>query len=81
MATQFDAYEKWAKQLEHIAKTLDKKSARHAALELAGWALTFATMHHHLEFQKFLVENRGELSSAETARLNKLGLKWPGVPD
>jgi len=81
MATHFDAYEKWAKQLEQIAKTLDKKSAKHAALELAGWALAFATMHHHHEFQKFLVKNRGELSSAETERLNKLGLKWPGVPD
>jgi hypothetical protein len=81
MPTHFDAYEKWAKQLEQIAKTLDKKSAKHAALELAGWALAFANDHHHHEFQKFLVENRGELSSAETARLSKLGLKWPGVPD
>jgi integrase len=76
MPTHFDAYEKWAKQLEQIAKILDKKSAKHAALELAGWALAFATMHHHHEFQKFLDSHRGKLSSAETARLNKLGLKW-----
>jgi hypothetical protein len=79
--TRFDAYEDWAKQLEQIANTLDKKSAKHAALELAGWALAFATMHHHHEFQKFLHEHRGELSSDELARLNKLGLMWPEVPD
>jgi hypothetical protein len=41
----------------------------------------YARRHHHPELQKLLVENRGERSSAETARRNKLGLRWPGVPD
>jgi len=33
------------KQLEQVAKTLDEKGAKHVALELAGRALAFATMH------------------------------------
>ena len=47
MSTRFDTYENYAKHLENLAKTLDKSSATHAALERAGWALAFATMHHH----------------------------------
>jgi hypothetical protein len=31
MATHFDEYEKQARQLEQIAKTLSKKSAKYAA--------------------------------------------------
>jgi hypothetical protein len=31
--------------LEQVAKTLDEKGAKHVALELAGRALAFATMH------------------------------------
>jgi len=74
MPTRFDTYEKYAKQLERIAKTLDKKSAKHAALERAGWALAFATMHHHDEFEKFLDAHRGELSPDQIAHLKGLGL-------
>jgi hypothetical protein len=81
MPTQFDVHKQWAKQLEQVAKTLDKKSAKHAALELAGWALVFATMHHYPEFQKFLGAHRGALLPIETARLKKLGLTWPGETD
>jgi hypothetical protein len=80
MPTQFDVHKQWSRQLEQVAKTLDKKSAKHAALELAGWALAFATMHHYLEFQKFLGVHRGALSSGEMARLKKLGLTWPREP-
>jgi len=33
MSTRFDKYEKYAKQLGSLAKTLDENSAAHAALE------------------------------------------------
>jgi len=61
--------------LESLAKTLDKTSATHAALERAGWALAFATMHHHDEFEKFLTVHRGELTSDQIAHLKELGLE------
>jgi hypothetical protein len=74
MSTRFDTYEKYAKHLESLAKTLDKNSAAHAALERAGWALAFATMHHHEEFENFLTAHRGELTADEIAHLKELGL-------
>jgi hypothetical protein len=80
MATHFDEYEKQARQLEQIAKTLSKQSAKYAALKRAAWALAFVTMQHHSEFEKFLSdqENR-ELSPSEQKHLKKLG---PGMkPD
>ena len=75
MTTRFDAYEKYAKQLENIAGTLEAASAAHVALERAGWALAFATMHHHEEFERFLIANRGELISDQVAHLRELGLE------
>jgi phosphoglycolate phosphatase-like HAD superfamily hydrolase len=74
MATRFDTYEKYAKQLENIAKTLDENGAAHAALERAGWALAFATMHHHEEFEEFLTAHHGELTADQIAHLKELGL-------
>jgi hypothetical protein len=74
MATRFDMYEKYAKHLGDLAKTLDKSSGAHAALERAGWALAFATMHHHDEFESFLIAHRGELTADQIAHLKKLGL-------
>ena len=76
MLTHFDEYEKHTQRLEQIAETLDKKGAEYAALERAGWALAFVTIHHHSEFQNFLDEQRQrKLSPQELAHLNKLGLK------
>ena len=75
MSTRFDKYEKYAKQLENLAKTLDENSAAHAALERAGWALAFATMHHHDEFEQFLTNHRGEPTSDQLAHLKELGLE------
>jgi hypothetical protein len=46
MSTRFETYENYARHSENLAKTLDKSSATHAALERAGWALAFTTMHH-----------------------------------
>jgi hypothetical protein len=74
MTTRFDTYEKYAKHLKNLAKKIDKNSASHVALERAGWALAFATMHHHDEFEKFLTAHRGELTSDQIAHLKKLGL-------
>jgi hypothetical protein len=74
MATRFDTYEKYAKQLENIAKTLDENGAQHAALERAGWALAFATMHHHEEFEQFLTAHRGDLTEDQIEHLKELGL-------
>ena len=74
MPTQFGEYEQHARQLEQIAETLDKKSRQYAALERAGWALAFATMHHHSEFQQFLRNHTGEeLSLEQKAELKKFG--------
>jgi hypothetical protein len=56
MAIHFDKYEKQARQLEQIAKTLSKKSAKYAALKRTAWALAFVTMRHHGEFQTRLPE-------------------------
>lgn len=76
MATQFDEYEKQARQLEQIAKTLTRGSAKYAALKRAAWALGFVTMFHHREFQKFLNDQRSrELSPSEQKHVSKLGLK------
>lgn len=58
MAAHFDEYEKKARQLEQIAKSLSKKSAKYAALERAAWALAFVTMHHHSELQQFLSDHK-----------------------
>jgi hypothetical protein len=41
MATRFDEYEKQARRLEQIAKTLSKKGAKYAALKRAAWALVY----------------------------------------
>jgi len=74
MATHFDEYEKQARQLEQIAKTLSKKSAKYAALKRAAWALAFVTMQHQREFQKFLSDQQSrELSPSEQKHLSKLG--------
>jgi len=76
MATHFDEYEKQARQLEQIAKTLSKRSARYAALKRAAWALGFVTMQHHSEFQKFLKDQQArELSSSEQKYLSRLSLE------
>ncbi|MFZ0294330.1 MAG: hypothetical protein WAL52_12055 [Candidatus Sulfotelmatobacter sp.] len=75
MPTRFASYEKYAKQLERIAKTLDKKSAKYVALERAGWALAFTTMHHHEEFERFLKNHRGELTPDQVAHLRALHLE------
>ncbi|HWO37105.1 MAG TPA: hypothetical protein VNO32_50660 [Candidatus Acidoferrum sp.] len=76
MATHFDEYEKQARQLEQIAKTLSKKSAKYAALKRAGWALAFVTMQHHSEFQQFVSDQTShELSSSEQKHLSKLGFE------
>jgi hypothetical protein len=75
MATRFDAYEKQAQQLEQIAKTLSKKSAKYAALKRAAFALGFVTMNHHAEFEKFLSDHqRRELSPTEEKHLCELDL-------
>lgn len=74
MAMRFDTYEKYAKHLGNLAETLDKNSAAHAALERAGWALAFATMQHHDEFESFLNAHRGELTADQLAHLKQLGL-------
>jgi hypothetical protein len=76
MAKHFEEYERQARKLESIAKTLSKKSAKYSALERAAWALAFVTMHHHAEFQKFLSDQQTrELSSSELEHLRKLGLE------
>lgn len=76
MATHFDEYEKQARQLKSIAKTLSKRSAKYVALKRAAWALAFVTMQHHPEFQKFLSDQQNrELSPGEQEHLIKLGLK------
>lgn len=75
MSTRFDTYESYAKHLENLAKTLDKGGATHVALERAGWALAFATMHHADEFEKFLTAHRGDLTSDQIAHLKELGLE------
>jgi hypothetical protein len=41
MATYFDEYEKQARHLEQISKTLKKRSAKYTALKRAAWALGF----------------------------------------
>jgi hypothetical protein len=76
MTKPFDDYEAHARHLELIAETLDKRSPEHLALERAGWALGFAIMHHHREFQEFLDElQRGELSPDQQEHLRRFGLK------
>jgi hypothetical protein len=76
MATHFDDYEKQARHLEQIAKTLSKKSVKYSALKRAAWALAFVTMKHHREFEKFLHDQQHrELSVSEEKHLMKLGLK------
>jgi hypothetical protein len=76
MATHYDEYEKHARNLEHISEGIDRGSPEYAALERAGWALAFVTMHHHKEFEQFLAEkDTGELSSEQLAFLRKLGLE------
>jgi hypothetical protein len=76
MATQFDEYEKQARQLEQIAKTLSKKSAKYSALKRVAWALAFVTIQHHNEFQEFLSDQQSrELSPSEQKQLSKLGLE------
>jgi hypothetical protein len=62
--------------LEQIAKTLSKRSAKHAVLKRAAWALAFVTMKHHSEFEKFLSDQQSrELSPSEQKHLKKLGLE------
>jgi phosphoglycolate phosphatase-like HAD superfamily hydrolase len=61
--------------LENLAETLDKNSAAYAALKRAGWALAFATMHHHDEFEQFLTNYGGELTSDQIAHLKEPGLE------
>jgi|HubBroStandDraft_4_1064222.scaffolds.fasta_scaffold31867_3 hypothetical protein len=76
MATHFDEYEKQARQLEQIAKTLSKKSAKYAALKRAAWALAFVTMEHHSKFQQFLSDQESrQLSPRQQRHLSKLGLE------
>ena len=76
MATHFDEYEKQARHLEQIAKTLSKKSVKYASLKRAAWALAFVTMEHHSQFEKFLYDQKHrELSPGEEEHLRKLGLK------
>jgi hypothetical protein len=76
MATHFDEYEKQARQLEQIAKTLSPKSAKYSALKRAAWALAFVTMQHHSEFQKLLSDQQNRvLSLNEQKYLTKLGLE------
>jgi hypothetical protein len=76
MPTRFKLYEKQARQLELIANTLSKKSAKYAALKRAGWALAFVTMERHTEFEKFLNDQQSrELSPDEEKHLRELGLE------
>ena len=76
MATHFDDYEKQARQLEEIAKTLSKKSAKYAALKRAAWALAFVTMERNREFQQFLGDQESrQLSPSQQRHLSKLGLE------
>ncbi len=76
MATHFDEYERYAKNLEQIARRLDKSGPQHAALERAGWALAFVTMYHHKGFQDFLNrKDKGELTADQRAHLKKCGLE------
>jgi hypothetical protein len=76
MATHFDEYEKQARLLEQIAKTLSKKSVKYVALKRAAWALAYVTMEHHRDFEKFLHDQQHrELSVSEEERLRKSGLK------
>ena len=76
MATHFDDYEKQARQLEEIAKTLSKKSAKYAALKRAAWALAFVTMKRNREFQQFLSDQESrQLSPSQQRHLSKLGLE------
>ena len=76
MATHVDEYEKQARQLEQIAKTLSKKGAKYAALKRAAWTLAFVTMQHYSEFQQFLSDQKSrELSPSEQKHLSKLGLE------
>jgi hypothetical protein len=76
MATHFDEYEKQARQLEQIAKTLSKKSAKYAALKRAAWALAFVTMERHREFEQFLSDQESrQLSPSQQRHLSKLGLE------
>jgi hypothetical protein len=76
MATHFDDYEKQARQLEKIAKTLSKKSAKYAALKRAAWALAFVTMERNREFQQFLSDQESrQLSPSQQRHLSKLGLE------
>ena len=76
MATHFDQYERQARHLEQIAKTLSKRGAKHAALKRAAWALGFVTMKHHSEFEKFLRDQQSrELSPSEEKHLKNLGLE------
>ena len=58
MPTYFEEYEKQARQLEQISKTLPKGSKRYLALERAAFALGFATMHHHTEFVKYVTDHK-----------------------
>jgi hypothetical protein len=72
---KFDEYERQAKQLEQIARTFNKRSAKYVALERAAWALAFAMMHHRQEFEKFVCDHRTrELSADELAYLKRLGI-------
>jgi hypothetical protein len=76
MATHFDEYEKQARLLERVAKTLSNQSPEHAALKRDAWALAFVTMEHHSEFEKFLTDqSRRELSPSEEQHLRKLVLE------
>jgi hypothetical protein len=75
-ASVFDEYEKQARELQEIARTLGKKSAKYRALERAAWALVFVTMHHHPEFERFLDDHkRRQISPQELEHLKKLGLE------
>jgi hypothetical protein len=76
MTKRFDEYEKHAKQLEKISKTLSKKSMKYVALKRAAFALGFVTMNHHAEFEKFLSDQLSRTLSADEERhLRDLGLE------
>ena len=76
MSTQFDEYERQARELERISQRLDSKGSEYSSLERAGWALAFVTMYYHKEFEQFLAaKSSGELSSEQLGFLKRHGLE------
>ena len=76
MTTHFDEYEELSRSLQLISKSLNNQSSEYLALEKAGLALAFVTIHHPKAFQEFLADwEKGELSAEQLSDLKRRGLE------